>query len=278
MIGVRLQGGLGNQMFQYSAARALAARHNTKVILDLSWFEQEFNDGTTSRHYELGCFVLDATIKKKDYSLSYKLHERFSHKYSEPHFHFDPNFNSLPGRTRLQGYFQSERYFREIRPLLLEDFTWKSSPLGRNKQLLAQIAENPSSVSMHVRRGDYVSNKAAAKMHGLASLEYYRRAIEYVGRRVKNPELYVFSDDPKWCKENLRFTHPTIYVSHNTDGAEDLRLMKACAHNIIANSSFSWWGAWLNQNKNKLVIAPKKWFLHTESNTKDVIPKAWHKV
>lgn len=278
MIGVCLQGGLGNQMFQYAAARALAAKHDTKVILDLSWYDRQFTDGTTPRHYELGCFALDASVKKMDQTFRSRLHQKLSHKYTEPHFHFDPAFKGFPGRTQLSGYFQSEQYFRDIRPTLLQDFTWKNAPSGKNEQLLTRIQKNPSSVSVHVRRGDYVSNSAAARMHGLTGVEYYRRAEEYVSKHVKNPQLFVFSDDPDWCKKNLKFTHPTTYVSHNADGAEDLRLMQACGHNIIANSSFSWWGAWLNRNANKVIVAPKRWFLHTESNTKDVIPKAWHKL
>ena len=151
-------------------------------------------------------------------------------------------------------------------------------PQGMNKDLLEQITSDASSVSVHVRRGDYVSNKNAAKFHGLTGVDYYKAVVKEMAKRVKNPKLYIFSDDPEWCKQNLKFTQLTTYISHNTDGSEDMRLMKACKHNIIANSSFSWWGAWLNENPNKIVIAPKQWFSHSESNTKDVIPDSWQKL
>jgi hypothetical protein len=203
---------------------------------------------------------------------------RLAKKYTEPHFHYDPAFANLPKNTVLNGYFQSEQYFRDIRDILLGDFSWVNEPRGKNKELFGQINNDKSSVSVHVRRGDYVSNNNAAKFHGLTGLDYYRAAVNKIAKQVKNPNLYVFSDDPDWCKRKLKFKQPTIYISHNTNGSEDMRLMKTCRHNIIANSSFSWWGAWLNENPNKIVIAPKQWFSHPESNTKDLILSSWHKL
>ncbi len=278
MIRVVLQGGLGNQMFQYAAARALAERNNTNVVLDLSWFDQDFDLGSTSREYELSCFVLDAITPKSKNTIRQKLQGRFAKIYTEPHFHCDPAFTDLPKNTVMSGYFQSEKYFHDIRGILLQDFLWAKEPNGKNKDLLGQIEGDRLSVSVHVRRGDYVSNKSAAKFHGLAGIDYYKAAVKMVAEQLESLNLYVFSDDPDWCKKNLKFTQPTTYISHNNDGSEDMRLMKACKHNIIANSSFSWWGAWLNENPNKIVIAPKKWFSHPESNTKDVIPGSWHKL
>lgn len=275
---VKLIGGLGNQMFQYAAARALAERNNTNVVLDLSWFNQDFNVDTTPRHYELSCFGLDKFTSKYKGTTRGKIQRSLAKKYTEPHFHYDPNFKHLPKNTVLSGYFQSEKYFSDIRGILLEDFSWVKEPKSKNKNLLKQIKSDLSSVSVHVRRGDYVSNENAAKFHGLTGLDYYKAVVKEMAKRVKNPKLYIFSDDPEWCKQNLKFTQLTTYISHNTDGSEDMRLMKACKHNIIANSSFSWWGAWLNENPNKIVIAPKQWFSHPESNTKDVIPDSWQKL
>jgi hypothetical protein len=134
------------------------------------------------------------------------------------------------------------------------------------------------SVAVHVRRGDYVSNEAASKTHGLTGVDYYRAAVEQISKKVVRPNLYVFSDDPNWCKDNLAFKQATTYVAHNSDGAEDLRLMRLCRHNIIANSSFSWWGAWLNENPAKQVIAPQTWFADSIHNTKDLIPSTWQKI
>jgi hypothetical protein len=266
-------------MFQYAAARALAECNNMNVVLDLSWFNQEFDTTTTTpRHYELACFRLGATTEKYRSTTLQNLRLRRVKKYTEPHFHYDPNYTKLPKSTVLSGYFQSEKYFSDIRGVLLEDFSWAKEPKGKNKDNLKQIKNDPSSVSVHVRRGDYVSNENAAKFHGLTGVDYYKAAVKEMTKHVKNPNLYVFSDDPDWCKKNIKFTQQTIYVSHNTDGSEDMRLMKACRHNIIANSSFSWWGAWLNENSNKIVIAPNQWFSHSESNTKDIIPGSWHKL
>lgn len=278
MIAVRLIGGLGNQMFQYAAARALAERNNTNLVLDLSWFNQDFNADTTPRHYELSCFSLDKSTSRYKGTTRGKIQFSLAKKYTEPHFHYDPAFMDLPKNTVLSGYFQSEKYFSDIREILLQDFSWIKEPAGKNKELLKQIQEDPSSVSVHVRRGDYVSNENAAKFHGLTGVEYYMAAVSQVSQKVKNPKLYVFSDDPNWCKQNLKFTQPTVYISHNSDGSEDMRLMKACKHNIIANSSFSWWGAWLNTNPDKIVIGPTQWFSHAESNTKDIIPESWQKL
>lgn len=278
MIVIKLVGGLGNQMFQYAAARSLAERNNTNVILDLAWFNQEFDKGTTPRIYELKCFRLDLQTAKSKGTVRQKVQLRLAKKHVEPHFHYDPQFLKLPKNAVLSGYFQSEKYFANIRGILLEDFSWVKDVTGKNKDLFKQIENDKSSVSVHVRRGDYVSNESAAKFHGLTGVEYYRKAVALVEKKVNTPSLYVFSDDPEWCKKNLKFKQQTTYISHNTDGSEDMRLMKACRHNIIANSSFSWWGAWLNENPNKIVLAPKQWFSHQESNTKDVIPNSWLKL
>ncbi|MFO0955413.1 MAG: alpha-1,2-fucosyltransferase [Candidatus Saccharibacteria bacterium] len=269
-------GGLGNQMFQYAAARSLAVRRGTSVCLDLSWFSSGFDENTTPRSYELDCFNLDRqTVKLDKNSFASRLGVNFSRQYTEPHFHYDKNFSNLPKRSILEGYFQSEKYFHEVRDMLLADFEWQHDPLGKNKSLVRNISENNRSVAIHVRRGDYVSNASAADFHGLTDKAYYTSAVKKIMKIIPDANLYVFSDDPSWCRKNLKFSQKTIYISHNKTGSEDMRLMKLCRHNIIANSSFSWWGAWLNQNPNKIVIAPKKWFLHSESNTKDVIPNKW---
>ena len=278
MISVRLQGGLGNQMFQYAAGRALAEARDVALLLDLSWFNQDFDEKTSPRHYELSCFRLDEDVLKKPKSIIQKAQLRIATKYCEPHFHYDPSFSKLPSNTVLEGYFQSEQYFKHIRSRLVEDFSWARLPDGRNVRLLDEISANKSAISLHVRRGDYVSNKNYAKFHGVTGLDYYLSAVKYVGERVAKPTFYIFSDEPRWCKNNLKLKHKTIYVSHNKDGSEDMRLMKACSHNIIANSSFSWWAAWLNENPDKIVVAPGRWFSHPGSNTQDLIPSVWHKL
>ncbi len=278
MIIVKLMGGLGNQMFQYAAARGLADRHEAEVVLDLSWFSQDFDEATTPRRYELDCFTLDSKTRKLSGSIKDRLAIKLATKYREPHYHYDPLFQKLPQNTEIIGYFQCEEYFKQSRPNLLKDYSWTKPPSNKNALLFKQISQDPKSVSVHVRRGDYISNKSAAKFHGTASVDYYHAAVKKISEQVKSPNLYVFSDEPDWCKKYLKFTQPTEYISHNKDGSEDMRLMVACRHNIIANSSFSWWGAWLNQNNDKQIIAPKFWFSHAESNTKDVVPKSWQRI
>lgn len=280
MIRTKLIGGLGNQMFQYAAARALAEKYHTDVELDLTWFSQPFDAHTAAREYELNSFILDSRIEKYSASLADKVRQRLRliKTYSEPHFHYDPKFQQLGNNTSLVGYFQTEKYFKGYRKQLLQDFVWQSAPTGKNMTLMAKIMQDENSVSLHVRRGDYVADKVTASFHGSTKLDYYKAALKTLKKHVPRPTLYVFSDEPDWCKQNLKFSDPTIFVSHNTHGSEDMRLMKTCRHNIIANSSFSWWGAWLNQNPEKIVIAPQQWFAHQESNTKDIIPSSWQKI
>lgn len=278
MIVSELQGGLGNQMFQYAAARSLATARGTEVALDLSWFAQSFDDKTTKRRYELDCFYLDQHTQRLSRSLSSRLSTLFAKNYHEPHFHYDPKFKSLPKSSHLHGYFQSEKYFKPNRQQLLEDFSWTIAATGKNKQLEEAIDSHPNSVSIHVRRGDYVQNSTVAQVHGQVSMAYYSAAVKQLLRHVKQPHFYIFSDDPNWTRDNLKFKHPVTYISHNSSGAEDLRLMQVCKHNIIANSSFSWWGAWLNTNPQKIVISPKTWFSESANDTRDLIPKDWQRI
>ena len=136
-----------------------------------------------------------------------------------------------------------------------------------------------NSVSLHIRRGDYVSNQKTNQTHGTCDLDYYQRCITEIEKEVENPYFFVFSDEIEWVKENLKINHPAEYVDQNTGDKsyEDMRLMSQCKHNVIANSSFSWWGAWLNSYPDKIVFAPKRWFASDKHNTKDLIPEGWKK-
>lgn len=146
-----------------------------------------------------------------------------------------------------------------------------------------QVAQNilsVNAVSLHVRRGDYVSNLTINQFHGTCSLEYYNQAIAQIAKKVETPHFFVFSDDPEWVKSNLKIDYSITIVDHNNadKNYEDIRLMSLCKHHIIANSSFSWWGAWLCRNPNKIVIAPLKWFNDKSINTTDLIPDGWIKI
>ena len=133
---------------------------------------------------------------------------------------------------------------------------------------------------MHVRRGDYVSDLKASNMLGALSLDYYHNAAQYVAARVANPTFFVFTDDPVWAKEHIRIDHPVIFVMHNRSNKAylDMHLMSICRHNIIANSTFSWWGAWLNRNADKIIVAPRTWYRDTSYDTTDLIPEAWVRI
>lgn len=277
MITVRLQGGLGNQLFQYAAARTLAHHHNTSVGFDLSAL-----GGTpaasiiTPRSYELSAFGIDPIQPPWLYSLSYGLKATPLPKplrslvrrwyqpteYREKSFDFDPDFMSATSaNTYLTGYFQSERYFENIRDSLRRELKF----IIVTQCLPTSESTHGSLVSLHIRRGDYVTNP----VHNLCSMEYYEKATTYLAKRVGNIHLMVFSDDQPWAQQHVQLPYPATFVEENNDtnSFQDMHLMSRCQHHIIANSSFSWWGAWLNPDPNKLVVAPKRWLAHENEIT-----------
>ena len=160
-----------------------------------------------------------------------------------------------------------------------EEFSFKQPATGRNLEAAAEIGAC-NAVSLHVRRGDYAADPVVMAMHGVCSLDYYARAVEYVLERVSKPVFFLFSDDPDWVRDHLKVRGSMRVVDQNgpDSGSEDLRLMVQCKHHIIANSTFSWWGAWLNANPDKLVIAPKRWFADGSLNTSDLLPTNWVKM
>jgi hypothetical protein len=289
MIIVQLFGGLGNQMFQYAAGRRLAYFLNTKLILDISPYGQE-----TLRDYHLFVFSItenfaSATDLERVHrpiawniqhpvdALRSMMHQNVTVRYvKEHHFHFYPEILALPDNVYLEGHWQSEKYFKDIEKIIRKDFIFSEEPDNLNNQMADKI-RNCEAVSLHVRRGDYVSNPVTTAYHGICSEEYYRGAISKLENYVKNPHFFIFSDDPTWTKENLETGYSTTIIDFNGSEKdyEDMRLMSLCKHHIIANSSFSWWGAWLSNNPQKIVIAPKHWFNRPEINTKDLIPESW---
>jgi len=265
-------GGLGNQMFEYAIARSMAQRNNDIFKLDISYYSKPKQE---LRTYELNLFNIDETIAtEQEYN---KLRRRkgflfnitkavnalmnrqsFYRKEKEDAL-FDEEVYNLKGNIYLDGYWQNEKYFKEIREQLIEDFTPKSDISEKAQGYLKDI-ENTNSVSLHIRRGDYISDLTANNFHGVTNIEYYNRAVDYVNDQVSEPVYYIFSDDIAWCKNNFDFLENKIFVDDTSSAIDDLELMKRCKHNIIANSSFSWWAAWLNENSNKIVITPKVWF------------------
>ena len=290
MIVIKLYGGLGNQMFQYSIGCTLAVKNKTELKFDVSWFNY-VKDTTTHREYGLNIFnIIENIATQKEIDKMQKCRKipgrrHFLHNFfiannsiyiKEKQFNFNPEILKISNNAYLDGYWQSEKYFKNIENVIRKKFTLKNKFQIKNIELKEKI-KNSNSVSIHIRRGDYAKNLKTKSYHGLCPLDYYYQAILNVIDKVTDPILFIFSDDIKWCKENLKIQSPTNFIEKNKD-YEDLILMSLCKHNIIANSSFSWWGAWLNSNPNKIVIVPKKWFNDPNKNTKDLIPKSWTKI
>lgn len=287
MIYVRMIGGLGNQMFQYAAGRRLALHHKTNLTLDTSWFGTKDPSGAAVRTYELNCFAIEATptdTPAANYEPSGRI-GRVLHRLNlsgkrkiitESSLGFDPQILELPDGIVLNGYWQNDQYFKDVSDAIRADFNFVPKPSTQNIKMAAQIATT-TAVSLHIRRGDYVASKVTNHYHGTSPLDYYYAAIKQLVAAVPNPTFYVFSDDPEWCKANLKLDYPTVFVDHNPPdkGYEDMRLMSLCQHHIIANSSFSWWGAWLGINPDKQVFAPKIWFKDEAANANHSLPKAW---
>lgn len=279
---VKILGGMGNQMFQYAAAKSLALKHQTDLLLDTESLHRH-----GERPFDLSHFVLpDKIVALSDYTklglsfLSYPLirlkkHPRY---YFEESFIFNTEFFNFNSPIYLDGYFQSEHYFSSFQRELRNIFTFKAEE-NDNELKILNLMKQGTPVSLHVRRGDYITNpKANAQMENL-DLVHYQRAMELLERKISNPIYFIFSDDSEWIKNNLKIKQNHFYVLGNSgrDAFRDMRLMSQCHHHIIANSSFSWWGAWLNARRDKLVIAPKIWF-RDGTNDRDLIPSSWIRV
>lgn len=275
---VKLNGGLGNQMFQYAFGLVLAENFQSQIVFDFSWFDEvKTQTGVVQRCYELDVFDLECKRASKQ-ALEKICREKPSKNVitQSSAYVFDKKFIKAD-KYYYDGYFQNENYFKHIRTRLIQDFSLKGNLDEKNVEMLNKIKES-NSISVHIRRGDYVTLASANKFHGTCSLEYYAKAIEYISEKVGEPHFFLFSDDIPWVLENLKIDYPYTVVDIN--GCEkaycDIELMKNCKHNIIANSSFSWWGAWLNENPKKIVIAPKHW---TAQRVKcDIVPKGWKKI
>lgn len=287
MIIVKLIGGLGNQLFQYAIAKKIAIQQNVKVILDVTPFEKYklhkyslehfafYKRFATTDNLMLFNFIKAKGLKKLYYKILRKINLVVI--IEEKQLNFDKSiFIKAKKNTYLNGYWQSEKYFSDIRDIILKDLVISKPLQGKNLKFANEI-KSVNSISLHIRRADYVTNKETEKVHGVCDLNYYRKAIEYISNKIQNPVIYLFSDDINWAKENLKTTIAINFVEHNNvdTNYEDLRLMSLCKHNIIANSSFSWWGAWLNENPDKIVIAPKRWLNTNKFDYSHIVPTNW---
>ncbi len=292
MIIVKLMGGLGNQLFQYAAGRRLARLHDVTLKLDLTWFGDDLT-GVTPRAFALGPFSICAEPATGDeiarlYEPAFGRIKRFlnlmNSDYSKTHIrgqnvHFDPAILSLPDNVLLDGYWQSEKYFHDVASVIRSDFTMCVEPDGRNREVMSDI-NRCNSISIHFRRGDYVNDAKTASHHRTCTYDYYMEAVKMAAARVDRPHFFAFSDDPEWVREHFKISHPITLIDNNSPDLahEDLRLMSLCNHHIIANSSFSWWGAWLNPRSDKIVISPARWFNDRSIEKNDLIPASWLRI
>jgi len=287
----RIEGGLGNQLFQYAAARSLADRLQCGLLLDVRGIAKNGD-----RPYQLDLYNVRAEVADAQtlaalpawrssragrirQSLAFAMPGLFHSPVFWPHsFAYDGRVERLRHPVYMVGYWQTERYFAWNRSRLLEDVTllpgstvdagWVQKIRGRN------------SVSLHVRRGDYVSSPTAAAQHGTCDMAYYQHAIALLLQQQPDIEVFVFSDEPQWAADHLRLPAPTHIVDANPPdrGYLDLELMRGCRHHVLANSSFSWWGAWLCVQPGQTVYAPRRWFANHGIDARDITPPRWHRL
>jgi hypothetical protein len=295
MVVIKLQGGLGNQMFQYAAAKSLALKHNAPVYLDLSFLKEnkESNTDFTARDFQLDVFKLnshfaDSRLTNKIFNKGFlnKISSKFDKNkatiYMEQSFAFNQDWVNLKPPVYLSGYFQSEKYFSKTGNEVRTDFQFKYPVADeQNAELLNAIVDS-NAVALHIRRGDFISKKSTHDFHGVCSIDYYNEAIAKLKGQLQDLKIFVFADDLEWANEHIVKPHGNYamlasFNSNPENSWKDMFLMSKCRHHIIANSSFSWWGAWLAYHPGQVVIAPKKWFNNAPEfyNTKDLLPGNW---
>ena len=276
VVVAKVEGGLGNQLFIYATARRLAIKNDVPLKLDIV---SGYTKDGYGRSYRLDCFNIDAQVASLDgsYLSSWGRQKRYLAKkinrvlpfrfktYIVEESPFDRRLLNLrvSKRVYLQGYWQDERYFKDIESILKKELTLIEPLDEKNRQWRKKI-ENTNAVCLHARRNEYE--------HALPAV-YYKRAIEYLSRRINKPHFFCFSDNPNWIKKNIPFNFPFSVITHNNECEyKDLMLMTRCKHYIIANSTFSWWGAWLNPAPDTIVIAPAYWGHPTG------IPESWRTI
>lgn len=265
MIKVYVKGGLGNQLFQYAYGRAESLRKKTSLCIDTSdlLYPVYFREKETPRNFTLQHFNIQAEVISP--KMNPYLKQIFRKLYEWV--------------TKKERGYQSEKYFKDHEKAIRDDLKIITPLSSQTCVFLQKISSDSNSVSIHIRRGDYVKDQKAIIFHGEFDMDYYNRAVrKIIDTKDIKPSLYIFSDEIEWVKNNLKFDYPTVYVSGNICDYEELYLMSQCKHNIIANSTFSWWGAWLNQNPEKIVIAPSRWLAGSNISINEIIPDKWIKI
>lgn len=286
MLVVKITSGLGNQMFQYAYAKSLQNR-GYQVKIDISDFKKYKLHGG----YQLGKYKIDLEVAtraetrrfyKKD--IFVKILRKFytinNYLIREKTLAFDKNLLTPQDNNLIIGFFQCDKYFSDVQKLILEQFVINVEKSFFAKKIEDMILKSNNSCSVHVRRGDYILSRYA-NTFGFCGLRYYERSLQLLDNKFDNIKYFVFSDDIVWARKNIMIPN-AIYVDskEKREPHEDIYLMSLCNHNIIANSTFSWWGAWLNQNDNKVITAPKRWFADDELNkqSKNIVSDSWIKL
>ncbi len=293
MIIVKLIGGLGNQMFQYSLGRHLAVKYNAELKLDTAYLlDRRPRTDMVYRDYDLSIFTIDEKIATScevarftgNYSSYWKragfyLFKKINNPkiINEQFLHFDHTVLEVGASAYLAGFWQSEKYFKDVESIIRSDFMFKIN-LSPNSKELAHRIEAANAVCLNVRRADYITNPLSSKYLGFIGLDYIHQAVETIAEKVDKPEFFIFSDDIEWCEQNIQLKHPYTIVSHTYAGAkfsDYLQLMTLCKHFIIPNSTFGWWAAWLCKHPDKIIIAPRNWVKESSRYNKDLIPENW---
>ena len=278
-IKIKLTGGLGNQMFQFANGYSVAKKKKVDLFLDLSWF----NRRTIHNGFELNN-VFDIFSKvsflNNDFSFKRFKFKEFLNKidityrtFNEPDFNYSPKITKLPNHCFLKGYWQSETYFKEYKNEIKKIFSFDKITDDLNLKIKDEISNN-NSVSIHIRRGDFLLQRNQNHQTDLSN--YYSNAIREVSKNNYNLKFFIFTDDPEWVSKNfyIKGKKTIVNINHGANSFIDMHLMSLCKINIIANSSFSWWGAWLNNYDNN-IFAPKNWFNDKSINIDDLIPTSW---
>lgn len=283
---IKLSGGLGNQLFQYAIGKFLALQNSCDLILDTNWY-QSIPMGSTPRsilidQLKINAKYIDSSgqpellINSPPHNLLKKIFKKKVTK-EKNNLAYDPSLLNLNIPIYLDGYWQSYKYFEKIRHILINEVT--PIKIGAQYEKFIDVLKgSTNSVMLHIRRGDYVSSPSASVIHGTLGMSYYECAIHNIEKNIKNPIFFVFSDDIDWCRKNLPKNINVTFIEPYQGYAspiDELYLMKMCQYHIIANSSFSWWGAWLSQNQEKVVYAPKNWFANQQLGLEDLIPRDW---
>jgi hypothetical protein len=283
----RVSSGLGNQLFEYAAARRLAEFKQVPLKLDMHWFERWTFRAFGLKHFNISLEAATPAECERFTNQSLRAKAwRFIHRAILPYplrryykeirkFHYDPKFTQLSDDVYLQGFFQNEDYFKPIESIIRREFTLVT-PLDQANLDMAQQIRSANAVGLHIRRGDYLDSRS----FNVQPLDYYDAAIKHICERVAQPYFFIFSDDIEWAKAHLKIDCPLIFVDINTEERDyaDLYLMSQCKHHIIANSTFSWWGAWLAEHPSQVVCAPNHWRNESHLNAHNIIPERWTKI